>query len=145
MGNKPEEKNKIYRLTLLEDSSHKRIRSFRFTRLGFIIAAVTAFVVTSIIVFCLIAFTPLRTAIPGYPDARSRSQAIENAIKIDSLENVITRWELYSENLARVLTGEPTISLDSIIQGHSTKYLKNITPEQIAGQDSLLRQKVEGK
>ena len=145
MANKPEGNNKIYRLTLLDDSSHKRIKSVRFTKTGFVIAVVTAGVLFTMLVYCLIAFTPLKTSIPGYPDARTKRQAIENAIKIDSLESVITRWELYSENLSRVLTGEETISLDSIIPGNTTKYLKNINQETIALQDSILRSKTGKK
>ena len=135
----------MYRLTLLEDSSHKKIKSVRFTKTGIIVAFVTSLVLLVMLVYCLVAFTPLRTTIPGYPDARSKKQAIENAIKIDSLESVITRWELYSENLARVLTGEETISLDSIVRNNSTKYLKNVSQEQISRQDSLLREKVGEK
>ena len=135
----------MYRLTLLEDSSHKKIKSVRFTKTGIIVTFVTSLVLLVLVVYCLVAFTPLRTTIPGYPDARSKKQAIENAIKIDSLESVITRWELYSENLARVLTGEETISLDSIVRNNSTKYLKNVSQEQISRQDSLLREKVREK
>lgn len=135
----------MYRLTLLEDSSHKKIKSVRFTKTGIIVTLVTSLVLLVMVVYCLVAFTPLRTTIPGYPDARSKKQAIENAIKIDSLESVITRWELYSENLARVLTGEETINLDSIVRKNSTKYLKNVSQEQISRQDSLLREKVREK
>lgn len=141
MENTSEGKNKIYRLTLLDDSSHKRIKSVRFSKLGLIVTLVTAVVLIVVMVYCLIAFTPVRTMIPGYPDARSRKQAIENAIKIDSLESVIIRWELYSENLSRVLTGEQAISLDSIARGSKTKYLKNVSSDVIAEQDSLLRLK----
>ena len=145
MAKKSEEANKMYRLTLLEDSSHKKIKSVRFTKTGIIVTLVTSLVILVMVVYCLVAFTPLRTTIPGYPDARSKKQAIENAIKIDSLESVITRWELYSENLARVLTGEETINLDSIVRKNSTKYLKNVSQEQISRQDSLLREKVREK
>jgi len=108
--------NKVYRLSFLEDESHRNIRSFRFTRLGFLVAAITAFVVILGGLYCLIAFTPLRTTIPGYPDARFRREAVNNAIKIDSLESTITRWKLYSENLSRVLSGDSTINLDSLLQ-----------------------------
>ena len=44
------------------------------------------------------------------------NRAVENAIKIDSLESSLTRWKLYSENLARVLSGDKTINLDSLLQ-----------------------------
>ena len=92
MGKTSAESNKFYRLTLLEDSSHKKIRTIRFSKAGFIVTAVTATVIMMVLIFCLIAFTPIRTAIPGYPDGRTKKQAVENAIKIDSLENIIARW-----------------------------------------------------
>ena len=145
MGKTSDENNKFYRLTLLEDSSHKKIRTIRFSKSGFVITIVTALVIMSVLIFCLIAFTPIRTAIPGYPDARSKKQAVENAIKIDSLENIIIRWELYSENLSRVLAGDETVSLDSIVRSNNTKFIKNVSKEVIEKQDSLLRKQVEGK
>ena len=145
MGNKPEEDNKIYRLTLLEDRTHKKIRSVRFSRFNMIATIVTAFVLLTCLAFCIIAFTPIRTIIPGYPDVRSRNQAVENAIRIDSLENAIVRWELFYGNLSRVLAGETTVSLDSLVQGTRTKYLKDVDADRIAGQEELLRQKTESK
>lgn len=135
----------MYRLNILEDSSHKKIRTICFSKAGLTVTLITTFVIVVVMVFCMIAFTPLRTVIPGYPDAGSRKQAIENAIKIDSLESIITRWELYSENLSRVLAGEETISLDSLVKDNSTKYLKKVSSEVVAKQDSLLRHQVEGK
>lgn len=108
--------SKVYRLSLLEDETHRSIRSFRFTRLGFIVTIITVFMVILGGLYCLIAFTPLRTTIPGYPDAHFRREAVNNAIKIDSLESAITRWKLYSENLSRVLSGDSTLNLDSLLQ-----------------------------
>jgi len=145
MGNKPEDSNKIYRLTLLEDRTHKKIRSIRFSKFKMIATIVTSIVLLIGFIFCIIAFTPVRTIIPGYPDARSKNQAIENAIRIDSLENVIVRWELFSGNLARVLSGDPTVSLDSLVKGAQTKYLKDVSSDEIARQDSLLRKKMSLK
>ena len=107
--------NKVYRLTVTEDSTHREVRSLRFTRLGMVLTGITAFVVVLGSLYALIALTPLRTTIPGYPDAHFRRQAVENAIKIDSLESALTRWKLYSENLSRVLSGDTTINIDSLL------------------------------
>jgi len=137
-----EDWNRLYRLTLIDDQTHERIRSYRFRKIGFLIAAITAAVLTLGGIYCLIAFTPLKTTIPGYPDAHSKRLAVSNAIRIDSLENVITRWEIYSENLSRVLTGDETLSLDSIIMGNTTRYLRTKSEEELARQDSLLRANV---
>ena len=95
--------NKVYRLTLVEDKTHLRIKFWRFSRLGFILIALTALVVVSLLAWSVISFTPLRTTVPGYPDAHFKRGAIANAIKIDSLENEMTRWALYAGNLSRIL------------------------------------------
>lgn len=108
--------NKVYRVSVTEDETHKRVRSFRFTRIGLILSIFTAFVVVLGSLYALVALTPLRTTIPGYPDAHFRREAVENAIKIDSLESAITRWKLYSENLSRVLSGDTAVNLDSLLQ-----------------------------
>lgn len=108
--------NKVYRLNVSDEQTGKVIRSYHTTRLGSVVWLITAFMVVLGSLYCLIAFTPLRTTIPGYPDAHFRKEAVKNAIKIDSLESAITRWKLYSENLSRVLSGESTLNLDSLLQ-----------------------------
>jgi hypothetical protein len=107
--------NKVYRISVVEDESHKMVRTYRFSRLGFILTVVTVFVVVLGGLYALIALTPLRTTIPGYPDAHFRRVAVENAIKIDSLESALMRWKLYSGNLSRVLAGDTTINIDSLL------------------------------
>ncbi len=107
--------NKVYRLSIIEDETHRHIRTFRITRLGVVVSVLTVFVVLLGSLYALVAFTPLRTTIPGYPDAHFRREAVANAIKIDSLESAITRWKLYSENLSRVLSGDTTLNLDSLL------------------------------
>lgn len=137
-----EEWNKAYRLTLTEDRSHKRIRAYRFSKLSLLIALITVAVVLVGGFYLLFAFTPLRTTIPGYPNAHSKRDAVANAIRIDSLESTITRWELYADNLGRVLSGEQTLNLDSIIKGNTTRYLQNKSIEELQRQDSILRETV---
>ncbi|MBO7644288.1 MAG: hypothetical protein J6S62_04940 [Bacteroidales bacterium] len=112
--------NRAYRLTVTEDETHLQLRSYRVTRLGMVLTAITSFVVIVGLLYALIAFTPLRTTIPGYPDPHFRREAVNNAIKIDSLEAAITRWKLYSENLSRVLSGDTTINLDSLLVARDT-------------------------
>lgn len=89
--------NKIrnFRLTLVDDETHKPILVTRFTRTTFLISAVMAAAVLCLVFYMLVAFTPVRTLIPGYPDARAKRAAIQNAIKIDSLEMLVSRWSPY--------------------------------------------------
>lgn len=132
-----------YRLTLSNRSSGEEIKGVSFSGPRAFLAISAGVIVAVGLIYCLIAFTPIRNSIPGYPDAHARKTAVANAIKIDSLESIITRWELYTENLNRVLAGTETISLDSIIRGNAVKYLSAKSREELARQDSLLRLSVD--
>ena len=104
---------------------------------------VSIIVMVCAITYCLIAYTPIRTFIPGYPDARSKRVAIQNAIKVDSLERVIYRWELYSENLKRAVEGKEPIKIDSIIKASRKDAAEQADAAAFQKQDSILREKVK--
>lgn len=129
-------------MTLLEDDTHKCLQSYRFTKLSLFLLVGSVCTLAVILLYCIIAFSPMHYMIPGYPDAHSRKVAVENAIKIDSLENTITRWEIYADNLNRVLSGQETISRDSMLQGNMTRYLSAKSAEELAIRDSLLKAEV---
>ncbi|MBQ9660681.1 MAG: M23 family metallopeptidase [Bacteroidales bacterium] len=139
----PDPIKKTYRLSLVDNETHDMIRSLRFNRAQLIYGAVTAMIVLLLVFYLLFAFTPLRTIIPGYPDAHSRKEAVASAIKIDSLESIVTRWSLYAENLSRVLTGGATVDFDSLVQATSTRYLSDKDPAELARRDSLLQEVVQ--
>ncbi len=112
-----DKKSRNFRLSMVDTNSHERLWSIRFSQTTMIIAVVSAVVIVVVGLYCLIAYTPIRTFIPGYPDAYSRRQAIQNAQRIDTLETRIIQWQLYSENLRRVVSGEEPIKMDSLILG----------------------------
>lgn len=133
---------KNFRLTLVDDDTHDKVWSKKFTRIGALVTAVTVIVITIATIFCVIAFTPIRTLIPGYPDARSKHDAIKNAITIDSLENVLTKWELYSENLRRVVDGQEPLKIDSLMEVRKNPAAEAGDSRELAEKDSLLRKEV---
>lgn len=135
-------KTRNFRLTLVDDKTHKHLWSAHFTKVGFIVAIISALVMLSAAVFCAVAYTPVRTFIPGYPDAHSKRAAIQNAIRIDSLENVIYRWELYSENLRRVVEGQEPLKIDSLINAAQASRTATADAADLLSKDSLLREVV---
>ena len=141
--NKNNKKITHFRLSLLDAKTHKQLFSLRFNRTGFFVSVVSVAVLLCAAIFSLIAFTPIRTFIPGYPDAHSKRAAIQNAIRIDSLENVIYRWELYSENLRRVVEGEEPLKIDSLINAGRNSSATQADAAGLAIKDSLLRQQVK--
>ncbi len=135
---KAEKKARNLRLTLLDAASHERLWSLRFSRTHMIVAAISSVVAVLVAVFCLIAYTPIRTFIPGYPNAQSRRQAVQNAQRIDSLQTRILQWELYTENLRRVVSGEEPIRLDTLMLGREGS--RSVSDARyLAIRDSLLR------
>lgn len=138
-----EKKSNTFRLAFIDDKTHQHLVTLHFTKTSFFITLVTIIVVLCAAIFSIIAFTPVRTFVPGYPDARSKRAAIQNAIRIDSLENVIFRWELYSENLRRAVEGEEPVKIDSLIKAKNSIQTEALDMAELAHQDSLLREHVK--
>ena len=130
-----------YRAAITDAASHERVWSIVFTRPAFIVVAVSTAVLLLLIFYLIVAFTPIRTFIPGYPDAQARRQAVQNAIRIDSLETQILQWELYTEDLKRVVAGEPPLLLDNLIQDRQEAE-STADSAFLARRDSLLRARV---
>ena len=135
---KADKKARNLRLTLADAASHERLWSLRFSRPHLVFAVVSFIVVLLVLVYSLIAFTPIRTFIPGYPNAQSRRQAVQNAQRIDSLQTRILQWELYTENLRRVVAGEDPIRLDTLMLGRKGSRAVS-DARYLASRDSLLR------
>lgn len=139
------QKVNVFRLSLSDAETHREITGIHFSTVGFYILAICAVVVVFALTFAIIALTPVRTIIPGYPDPHTRRAAVQNAIKADSLERVITKWQLYSENLVRVVEGSEPIPLDSIIRLSEDHSLEAMDAAQLAANDSTLRSYVSGQ
>ena len=133
-----ENRTKNFRLSLVDDRTHRKIWVLRFTR-GSLTLLLTAFVLILLAgAFLAVAYTPLRSVVPVREEPSYRHQAIQNAMKIDSLEATILQWELYSENLKRVVRGEEPVRLDSLIRLGNARRGRTMTPDMLR-QDSLLR------
>ena len=134
-------KTRKYRAAIIDGATHERLWSIVFTRPAFIAAILSLVILLLVLFYLLIAFTPLRNFSPGYPDAQARRTAVQNAIRIDSLESQILQWELYTENLKKVVAGEEPLLLDSLI-------LQRLETDRdadtlfLARRDSLLRARV---
>ncbi len=139
----PDHRTRQFRLSLMDNETHESLRSIRFNRPQLFYGIITGVLALLLVAYLLFAVTPLRTIIPGYPNEHSRREAVANAIKIDSLENAVARWNLYAESLSRVLTGEQTIDFDSLVHNATARYLSEKSAEELARRDSLLRETVQ--
>ena len=130
---------KKYRFSIFNDTTHEEI--FAFRAYGVLSAVTLAVAVILLIasVTVLISFTSLRELIPGYPSAQSRQDLIQNAIKIDSLQNEINIWRLQLANIQRITTGQEPLALDSLLNLSGRRETLEEYNEAYAKDDSLLR------
>ena len=92
--------------------------------------------------YLLTAFTALRRTIPGYPSSETRRLAMENLIKIDSLENVIGMWSYQMTNVQRIVSGKAPIPIDSLAVAQGNAASDESIRGLYAENDSLLREEV---
>lgn len=95
-----------YRIVLLNDSTFEEVGFMRLTRLNVITVGGIFAIVVIAIIWSLIAYTPIRELIPGYPNAEMRNNIVQNKIRLDSLEMEIRYRDQYFENLRSIIAGE---------------------------------------
>ncbi|MBR1406051.1 MAG: M23 family metallopeptidase [Bacteroidales bacterium] len=137
-----ENKARRFRLTLVNDNTHKHLWMLHFQRSGLLLTVLSVILVFLLAAFCMIAFTPLKTFIPGYPDATVQRAAIRSAMTVDSLEHVVDRWEFYAESLRRIVEGEDPVQIDSLVRAQAAQPMDQAEKARLSAQDSLLRQQV---
>ena len=129
-----------YRLVVLNEETYEEQLYFRLTRLNVMIISILVISIFVSGTVLLIASTPLKEFMPGYSSTEMKTQAAENAFKLDSLSNAYIQSIQYLNSIQSVLVGdlkfdeleERKIDLDTVL-----KRSKEIAPT--GRQDSLLR------
>lgn len=101
--------NKLFiknRLVILNEDTFEEIFSMKLNLMNvFVVASVGAILLIGITTF-IIAFTPLREFIPGYSSSKLKKDAIELALKSDSLTVALKKNEAYILSIQKVLNGQ---------------------------------------
>ncbi len=129
-----------YRIVIFNDLNLHIIRQLRFNARTLLLGLVGAVVSIIIGVTILIAFTPLREYIPGYPSGKFRQNIIKNALETDSLEQKISLYDRYLHDLRATLSGEN--SFDSVAK-RETVVRPNLNDLKRLNQDSLFKDELE--
>jgi murein DD-endopeptidase MepM/ murein hydrolase activator NlpD len=101
-----------YQLVIRDIKSYREVTSVNLTPLNIYIALAAAFFMTAIIVFLLIAYTPIRQYIPGYGNIVQRVEINELERLLGDMSNQLTDQDLYIQNLNRTIHGEVVTSDD---------------------------------
>tara|TARA_R110001583_G_scaffold7286_3_gene36285 strand:+ start:10763 stop:11713 length:951 start_codon:yes stop_codon:yes gene_type:complete len=94
-----------YRLTVSNESTFEEALSFRLSRLNVFTVAGTSLIVLIALITVLIAFTPLREYIPGYPDGKMRRSIEQNMKSVDSLTTELEKRDRFFQGIKNVVSG----------------------------------------
>lgn len=130
---------KKYRFSILEDNTHKVRFQFRANRLTVILGGIVSSLLLLSILLVIIAYTPIKRLIPGYPSPETRREALQNAAKIEKLEQQMVIWSLQMENVQRIINGETPLNIDSLLRDSSIFHQKQAMGLS-ATEDSLLKE-----
>jgi murein DD-endopeptidase MepM/ murein hydrolase activator NlpD len=101
-----------YKLSFFNEGTLEEVWSFRLSQLSaFSMLFAFALLLVGFTAFIIIK-TPIRNYLPGYLDVEVRKEIMQNALRADSLERIITIQGLYLENVTGIITG--SIPVDSI-------------------------------
>ncbi len=101
-----------YKLTIVNENTLEEIVGLRVSKLNGLSVLLCVLTVLFLIASCIIAFTPLRNYLPGYMNSEVRTQIVDNALRVDSLQQVLDKQNLYIMNIQDIFSGK--VSIDSV-------------------------------
>lgn len=94
------------RLVILNEDTFEETFSLKLNLMNvFVVGTIGAISIIFVTTY-IIAFTPLREYIPGYASSKLKQEAMEMAIKSDSLENSVKINNAYISSIKKVLIGD---------------------------------------
>lgn len=103
-----------YQLVIRDVKSYREVGSYNLTPFNLYVAVAAILMVVAISVYLLIAYTPLRTYIPGYGDIVTVREMAEMEDLLEDMGKQMTTQEITIEAMKRNIYGEP-ITADSIM------------------------------
>ncbi len=129
-----------YRLSIYRDETFEEVLNVRLTKLNVMSIVGIGTLLFLVIVISIIAYTPVRELIPGYPDQETIRNIYMNNYRLDSLELEITKRDAYFENLRRIIAGEgPLDPAETTSEPEPTRQVNFVRSRE----DSALRALVE--
>lgn len=132
---------KIYRISVLNDKTHEKLFGYKTTAGRLTLAIAAIIVLYTAIIVSLMAFSPLRKLIPGYPDNNIENMLIRNRIQRDSMAREMIMWDLYLSNVKKVMSGETPTDYQTLIKMRdSIIYTPDSSGRQISSDSIFTRE-----
>lgn len=101
-----------YKLSILNEKKLEEVFYFRISWLSGLSVLIIALLMIIIFVSTLIISTPIKNYLPGYLDVNARKDIVNNALRLDSLEQVSGLHDKYLDAVKKIVSGD--LSTDSI-------------------------------
>ena len=115
-----------YKLTIINENTLEEVVGIRVSKLNGISVLLSVLTVLFLFAAVIIAFTPLRNYLPGYMNSEVRAQVVENVLRVDSLQQLVERQNMYIMNIQDIFSGK--IQVDTV---QSIDSLTNIREESL--------------
>jgi murein DD-endopeptidase MepM/ murein hydrolase activator NlpD len=132
-----------YKLVFLDEQTYEEVFMLRLSKLNVFTYFGTGAMLIIAAVTILIAFTPIREYIPGYPSGKERRLLIKNAQRVDSLAMQIQQRDRLLKNMRIIMSGGVIEDNERDTEGESSdSKSKNIAFKR-SNEDSVFRSQVE--
>ncbi len=132
------------RLSIIDDHSLEEVKALRLSRPLIFSVIGGSILIIGVLIFLLLAYTPLNNLIPQKTTSALKNKAIKNSLLIDSLEAEILQYDSYLNNIKNIFQGNPpsdTFQVNKIYQDT----VVNISKSEFNSSklDSLIRAQLE--
>lgn len=131
-----------YRMVVMNADTFDEVGSYNLTPLNIYVAISSLVLLLSVLIFSVVAYTPLRKYIPGYGDVVQRSEMVAMDKEVRELKEELQLQIDYTENFRRILAGETTTGED--VQAQSREVTDaDFEPVTLSEEEVRLRREVE--
>lgn len=101
-----------YKISVTNENTLEEVFGLYVSKLNGLSVLLTVLIILFAIAASIIAFTPLRNYLPGYMNSEVRAQIVTNALRADSLRQLVERQNMYVMNIQDILSG--TVKIDTV-------------------------------
>ena len=124
-----------YKLTIINENTLEEVVGLHVSKLNGVSVLLCAVTVIFLIAATIIAFTPLRNYLPGYMNSEVRELVVTNALRVDSLQQLLNRQNHYIMNIQDIFSGKVSTdtvsSIDSLTMIRSEELMERTEAEEL--------------
>ena len=130
-----------YRLTITNENTLEEVASLYVSKLNGISILLFTLLGLFVVAALIVSFTPLRNYLPGYMNSEMREQVVNNALRADSLLQVLERQNLYVMNIQDIFRGD--VKTDTVQSMDSLTLLREDSLMERTQREADFRKKYE--